>query len=119
MLLNRVVLYVRDVSQSAHFYEQNFGFQAHSEEGDRIVEMVNPLGGAILMLHPAGKAQKTGQSIVKLVFDVEDVETFVGVCAQNGLHFGSLHQADGYVFANAKDPCGNAISVSSRAYRKS
>ncbi|MGO8388914.1 VOC family protein, partial [Rhizobium johnstonii] len=26
--------------------------------------------------------------------------------------------ADGYQFANAKDPCQNSISVSSRAFRK-
>jgi hypothetical protein len=28
------------------------------------------------MLHQAGKAQKTGQSTVKLVFDAENVEAF-------------------------------------------
>ncbi|HEX8049272.1 MAG TPA: VOC family protein, partial [Rhizobium sp.] len=29
-----------------------------------------------------------------------------------------LHQADGYVFANAKDPSGNPIAISSRAFRR-
>jgi hypothetical protein len=32
--------------------------------------------GTNLMLHQAGKAQKTGQSTVKLVFDAENVEAF-------------------------------------------
>lgn len=71
------------------------------------------------MIHPAGKAQKMGQSLVKMVFDVEDVAAFCARCAGEGLEFGPLHQADGYVFANAKDPCGNSISVSSRAFRPS
>jgi hypothetical protein len=70
------------------------------------------------MLHPAAKGQRAGgQTAVKLVFDVEDVEAFCARCAENGLRFGVIHKADGYVFANAKDPCQNAISVSSRAFR--
>jgi hypothetical protein len=32
--------------------------------------------GTNLMLHQAGKAQKTGQSTVKLVSDAENVEAF-------------------------------------------
>ena len=28
------------------------------------------------------------------------------------------YNADGYAFANAKDPAGNSISISSRAYRQ-
>jgi hypothetical protein len=36
----------------------------------------------------------------------------------NGLEFGSTHHdhANGYCFANAKDPDGNSISVSSRGF---
>ena len=70
------------------------------------------------MLHPASAKQKQGQSVVKLVFDVDDVAAFITEAAENGLKFGALHQADGYVFANAKDPNGNSVSVSSRASRK-
>jgi hypothetical protein len=49
---------------------------------------------------------------------VEDVEAFCRRCAEDGLEFGAIHKADGYQFANAKDPCQNSISVSSRAFRK-
>jgi predicted enzyme related to lactoylglutathione lyase len=115
--LNRIVLYARDVEATVRFYERHFGFEAHREDGDRIVELGNPDGGASLMLHPASKGQKTGQSVVKLVFDVEDVEGFRARSANQGLMFGALHKGDGYVFANAHDPCGNAISISSRAFR--
>jgi len=36
----------------------------------------------------------------------------------SGVQFGAIHQANGYCFANAKDPDNNSVSVSSRAYRK-
>ncbi|WP_159995401.1 VOC family protein [Roseomonas sp. 18066] len=117
MPLSRVVLYVRDVEETARFYATHFGFRVTRAEGDRIVELVPTDGGAILMLHPASKGQRPGQSLVKLVFDVEDVEGFCRSAAERGLTFGPVHQADGYCFANAKDPGLNAISVSSRAFR--
>jgi len=118
MLLGRIVLYAKDVESTVAFYEKHFGFHARREEGDRIVELVSGDGGASLMVHPAAKGQKSGQSAVKLVFDVADVEAFAARCTANGLSFGFLHQADGYVFANARDPSGNPISISSRAFRK-
>ncbi|WP_377186257.1 VOC family protein [Ruegeria meonggei] len=85
-------------------------------EADRIVELVPVSGGAHLLLHPAGKAAREGQAAVKLVFDVVDVAGFCDHARQQGLKFGPIHKVDGYVFANAKDPSKNSISVSSRAF---
>ncbi|PLP59261.1 glyoxalase [Mesorhizobium loti] len=118
MPLGRVVIYARDVEETARFYERHFGFTATESPGDRIVELVARDGGANIMLHQAAKGQRSGQSIVKLAFDVEDVELFCWQRAEDGLDFGTIHKADGYLFANAKDPCQNSISVSSRAFRK-
>ena len=118
MPLNRLVIYAGNVVETARFYEKHFGFKATSLPGDRIVELVAQDGGANIMLHQAAKGQRSGQSTVKLVFAVEDVEAFCRRCAENGLEFGAIHNADGYQFANAKDPCQNSISVSSRAFRK-
>lgn len=115
--LGRVILYVRDVERSAAFYAAQFGYVPHREAGDRIVELLGPAGAASIMLHPAAKSQKLGQVLVKLVFDVEDVAGFVVEAKKAGLSFGPLLNGDGYVFSNAKDPDGNAISVSSRAFR--
>jgi predicted enzyme related to lactoylglutathione lyase len=116
--LNRVLLYAKNVEVTVAFYEKHFGFKASREEGDRIVELVPPHGGAIIMVHAAAKSVKQGQVTVKLVFDVEDVEGFVQNAVRNGLKFGTLHRYDGYLSANGKDPNGNSISVSSRAFRK-
>ena len=116
--LNRIVLYARDVEATVAFYEKHFGFQVLRLPGDRIVELVARSGGANIMVHAAAKGVRTGQVTVKLVFDVEDVSGFCQTSAGNGLIFGAEHQADGYSYANAKDPCGNNITVSSRAFRK-
>lgn len=117
MPLGRLVIYATDIDAMARFYELHFGFMATILPGDRIVELVARDGGANIMLHPAAKGQKSGQSCIKLVFDAEDVEAFCRRCAANGLKFGPIHKAEGYLFANAKDPTGNSISVSSRAFR--
>jgi hypothetical protein len=86
---------------------------------DRIVELKPPAAGMILLLHPAASTQKEGQVLMKLVFDVRDVEGFCIAARANGLSFGKVHQADGYVFANAKDPSKNPIQISSRAFATS
>jgi len=116
--LNRLVIYARNVEETAQFYEKHFSFKATRLPGDRIVELVAQDGGANIMLHAAAKGQRSGQSIIKLVFDVEDVEAFCAQRAKAGLTFGPIHTSDGYLFANAKDPCQNSIQVSSRAFRK-
>lgn len=54
---------------------------------------------------------------VKLSFHVPDVAAFFEVAASTGLRFGAIHQANGYSYANTKDPDNNSVSVSSRAYR--
>lgn len=117
-VLGRILLYVHDIEAVAEFYALHFGFRIHREAGDRVVELENPSGvGTNIMVHPLGRGRKSGQSTVKLVFDVHDVEAFRARAAERGLEFGGIHSADGYVFANAKDPAGNSISISSRAFR--
>lgn len=78
----------------------------------------SPGGGASVALHPAARSVKLGQAGVKLVFSVEDVDAFKRQSEQRGLTFGATHRADGYVFANAKDPDKNSIAISSRAFRR-
>jgi predicted enzyme related to lactoylglutathione lyase len=113
-----VVIYAKDLETTVGFYRAHFGFEALRADDDRIVELMHKDGGARIMVHQAAKAQKQGQSVVKLIFAVEDVASFCAASAERGLQFGALHQADGYVYANARDPSGNPISVSSRAFRK-
>jgi len=69
-----------------------------------------------LSLHQAAKSHKSGAAM-KIVFAVPDVKRFIAEHKKHGLEFGPIHQARDYVFANAKDPAGNSISISDRAYR--
>jgi catechol 2,3-dioxygenase-like lactoylglutathione lyase family enzyme len=116
--LGRVVLYARDVEACLAFYAKHFGFRAQRAEGDRITELANPDGGANIMVHQAAKSLKKGQVLVKLVFDVENVAGFVKQAAERNLTFGPIQDGGGYFYANAKDPDGNSISVSSRAFSR-
>lgn len=114
--ITRLILYTKRLEDMVGFYQTHFDYTAHRADGDRIVELVPSAGGVHLLLHPASKAAREGQVAVKLVFDVPDVPDFVDRARTRGLEFGPIHQADGYSFANAKDPSKNSISVSSRAY---
>ena len=118
-VLGRILLYVHDVESVAEFYARHFGFRIRRTAGDRIVELESPGGsGANIMLHPLGRGRKGAQTVAKLVFDVSDVDAFCARAAAQGLVFGAIHKGDGYAFANAKDPAGNSVSVSSRAFRR-
>lgn len=114
--LGRIIIYTKRVPEMVAFYSGIFGFSAVQRPGDRLVELRPNGGGISILLHPAAKGQKEGQVLVKLVFDVEDVPAFLQLASDKGLVCGPIHQADGYVFANAKDPSGNSISISSRAF---
>ena len=112
--LGRILLYVRHPDVVAGFYARYFGFTIFQRDGDRIIELQPSGGGAAIMLHQSSKRQKSGKSLVKLVFDVDDVEDFTAKAAADGLPFGPIHKTDVYVFANAKDPAGNSIQISER-----
>ncbi|WP_147111799.1 VOC family protein [Tateyamaria sp. syn59] len=112
--LSSLVLYTSKIDEMVQFYTDHFGYSAHIKEGDRIVELRPPGDGITLLLHPMGKGRKQGQVLVKLVFAINDVAGFCDTARAKGLEFGALHKADGYVFANAKDPAGNSVSVSGR-----
>ncbi|WP_298840564.1 VOC family protein [uncultured Roseobacter sp.] len=112
--LASLILYTRKTDEMAAFYCDHFGYTRHDLPGDRIVELRPAAGGAVLLLHPAGKGARQGQAAVKLVFAIADVPGFAAGRAAQGLVFGPLHEADGYVFANTRDPSGNSVSISGR-----
>jgi len=114
--LGRIIIYTKRLEEVADFYCTHFGFEVLRLDGDRIVELVAQGTGCNILLHPMPAGRKEGQTLVKLVFDVEDVEAFCQHAQERGLTFGAIHRADGYCFANAKDPAKNSICVSSRAF---
>lgn len=111
----RLVLYVKNIPLVAAFYREHFGFRALPSDLPGWQELASPAGGCSLALHQAAKSQKSGAAM-KIVFAVPDVKRFIAEHAARGLEFSPIHQANGYCFANAKDPAGNSISISDRGY---
>jgi predicted enzyme related to lactoylglutathione lyase len=115
--LGTIVIYARDMKKTAVFYRDHFGFETTAEVHEGLIELFAKNGGSNILIHQAAKSVKLGQVGVKLSFHVQDVETFAAAAAKKGLKFGAIHQANGYQFANAKDPDKNSVSISSRAFR--
>jgi len=114
--ISSILLYVKDVSRVADLVLTHFGYV--EEPGSRPGWRVLRGEGCTISIHQAAKGQKSSAAI-KIVFSVADVPKFIAERAKAGLKFGAIHEAEGYVFSNAKDPAGNSISVSSRAFRRS
>lgn len=117
-VLNTILIYAKNPSATAEFYSKFFGFEATGEMQEGLIELHAPDAGTSILIHQAAKTVKLGQVGVKLMFSVRDVDGFKEESAQRGLVFGSTHQASGYAFANVKDPDGNSVAISSRAYRR-
>ncbi len=115
--ISKIAIYAKDIKRTSEFYENHFGFRVIVNEGNRLIELGSRNGGCSIVILQASKGHKVGQSCVKLVFDVKDVKKFREEKLKEGLKFGSIHQCDGYVFANARDPGKNPIQISSRAFR--
>ena len=118
-VLNTIMIYAKDMKRTAAFYQEHFGLQTTGNVIEGLIELTSQPSGTTLLIHQAAKSVKLGQASVKLVFSVQDVEGFKIQSAERGLVFGSTHQANGYAFANAKDPDKNTVSISSRAFRGS
>lgn len=114
--VSRILLYVRDPEKIADFYTTYFGLVKQPLAHDDLIELQTSDGGFSLLLHQASKGHKIGQSCVKIVFDVDDIEAFKESSAKKGLRFGVTHKGEGYEFSNARDPARNPIQISRRAF---
>lgn len=114
--VSRILLYVRDPQKIADFYVTHFGFVQKPQVHDDLIEITSSAGGFTLLLHQASKGHRIGQSCIRIVFDVEDIEAFKRKSLKKGLKFGATYKGEGYEFANARDPAKNPIQISRRAF---
>jgi predicted enzyme related to lactoylglutathione lyase len=112
----RAILYVKNIPKVADFYQRHFGMTPLPSYEKGWLEMTSKPGGCTIALHQASAAQKSGAAI-KLVFGVEDVRKFKSEREQQGLKFGPIHSTANFEFANAKDPAGNSVQISSRGLK--
>jgi predicted enzyme related to lactoylglutathione lyase len=115
--LGTIIIYARDMKKTAAFYSKHFGLKTTGEVIEGLIELQATNGGAAILIHQAAKSVKLGQVGVKLSFHVHDVAAFAVAAAARGLKFGAIHEANGYQFANTKDPDKNSVSISSRVFR--
>lgn len=115
--LGRIVIYTSKLEEMIAFYRDNFDFDVIENDADRITELSSKSSGANILLHPAAKGQRQGQSLVKLVFDFPDVQEARDRLLEKDIAVGPIHDAGDYQFANLKDPSGNSVSLSSRAFK--
>lgn len=116
--ITRLALYVRNMPKVAEFYVRHFGFTQDVSEMPGAIWLLPGQGGCALVLLQASKGHRAGQSCVKIVFDIPDIEAFKERSAKDGLSWGPIHQCEGYAYANARDPARNLVQISSRAFRK-
>jgi predicted enzyme related to lactoylglutathione lyase len=109
----RIILYVKDIPTVARFYQTHFGMTPLPSTEDGWQELTGEPGSCQIALHRASARQKGGAA-VKIVFGIADVRGFVEERAAAGLKFGPIHEPGTFMFANAKDPAGNSIQISSR-----
>jgi predicted enzyme related to lactoylglutathione lyase len=112
----RIILYVRDIEKVAAFYQKHFELKPLGEAEAGWLEIGSPDTGCSIALHQAAASQKRGSEI-KIVFGVKDVRKFKAEREAAGLKFGVVHKSERHEFANARDPAGNSIQVSSRGIR--
>ena len=111
--ISRIILFVLDVPGVAAFYQRHFGLVPLDGSEDGWLEL--SAGGCNLALHRATTtSRERGRSPAKIVFALSDIHAAKKQFAANGLKFGKVHEVDGFAFANARDPEGNPIQISSR-----
>jgi predicted enzyme related to lactoylglutathione lyase len=107
---------VKDIPKVAHFYQRHFGLKPLPSQSQGWMELTGHAGGCNIALHQASSAQKRGAEI-KIVFGVADVRKFKREREADGLKFGPIHATEDFEFANAKDPAGNSVQISSRGLK--
>jgi catechol 2,3-dioxygenase-like lactoylglutathione lyase family enzyme len=111
--ISRIILFVRDVRAVAAFYQRHFGLKPIASAEDGWLELA--VGSCNLALHRATKtSRERGRSSAKIVSAVADVHAAKQSFATQGLKFGKVHEVNDVAFANARDPEGNPIQISSR-----
>jgi predicted enzyme related to lactoylglutathione lyase len=112
----RIILYVKDIPKVASFYQRHFGMKPMPSQVEGWLELRNGAGSCNIALHQAASTQKSGAAS-KIVFGVADVRKFKKEREEDGLKFGPIHEAENFEFANAKDPAGNSVQISSRGLK--
>lgn len=103
----QIILYVKNMSESRKFYENQLGLTVTYDGGDYWVTF--DLGGTSLAIHPGGSgAESSDRSGVSIL--VDDINVAREAMNQRGANFGEVENPHpGVTFAVTRDPDGNPI----------
>jgi predicted enzyme related to lactoylglutathione lyase len=116
--MNRIILYVRDVTRLKEFYETRFGFRVVEEiDGEWAVLQA---GQVELALHLVGRACRTArplpmQSNAKMVFTIKSGLPEVRANLKKaGVFVGEIKRYQGFSYSlcDGRDPEGNVFQLS-------
>jgi predicted enzyme related to lactoylglutathione lyase len=110
--LNRVIVFVKDMTAMRAFYEQKLGLTAvgYADEG----WVSYDAGGSSISLHRQTGAKHSGGSALQIVFHSDDVPAAREELIARGVAMGKLWSGDGLSFSDGQDPEGNWFQISSR-----
>lgn len=120
--LATVILFCADVPRLAAFYRDRLGLTptAETSEGWTVLTA----GSVEIGLHripdehlPGSRADFQVENNVKLVFEVEDVDTLRTALNAQGVEIGEVRQFPGHPYrtADGRDPEGNVFQLASRS----
>ncbi len=110
--LNRVTVFVKNMTAMRAFYEQKIGLTAVGYADDGWVSY--DAGGSSVSLHRQTSAKRSGGSALQIVFHADDVPAARDELIARGVAMGKLWSSDGLSFCDGQDPEGNWFQISSR-----
>lgn len=117
--MNRIILYVHDVTRLKEFYGTHFGFRVSEEIAGEWA--VLQAGQIELALHRVGRAYRTAQPVTttrsnaKLVFTIESgLPELRAYLEKEGVIVGEIKRYPGFSYSlcDGRDPEGNVFQLS-------
>jgi len=116
--LIEVILYVQEMNDQVHFYQEILGLQVTYPQGvqDYTGEMwvTFKTGACVLALHGGGE-KRIGRDAPTIVFGVSNIQSARTSLVEKGVAMGEIRSAAPGIFVcDGKDPEGNSFSIESQ-----
>jgi catechol 2,3-dioxygenase-like lactoylglutathione lyase family enzyme len=111
--IQRIILFVQDVSRVGAFYRDVLGLPVKISPDDPKAWLEFETGACSITLHDGG-VPSAGRRQPKIVFYAEDVTQVRAELIARGAKLGPVQEACEFQFCDGKDPEGNPYSISSR-----
>ena len=110
---NHVIVYVRDVRKSLHFYEKLLHFKVIEKYDHDYVRLRSPKGRTTIALHKASQISPSKRKDIVLYFEARKLDEMCNELAHDGVRFSQMPKMMpwGWKHAYLEDPDGHEISL--------